>query len=327
MRRRHHLGAIAVDRHADRAARQAQSGADLDDLSTSCDLSSDLSRRHTHPLHESEIKKWKDNKRVATVWVASADGPTPISSLAGQDQSPGSPDGKLVAFLSTRDAGAGEPPREGQDGGGGQIWLIPSAGGEAWKLTSNRGNIRTFEWSADSTSLLFAAGDSKSDDQKASEKAGDDAVFVDEGPNGQSSGAYSNLWVVGIADKKERQITRDKMLIGDFEPARWHSLALTYHRGCPDRYLTEIAVVDVDRRPEGPHQNRRLSGLRWSPGGATVCSRPPAPRRGIWKTACSAAAGGLTRRGPTRHRRHPRALAPDGASIYFAASSAAGQLL
>src|SRR5215210_1361536 len=54
---------------------------------------------------KSELKKWSDNKRVSTIWIANADG-TDHRQLLGSDKDRGpawSPDGRAVAFLSTRD--------------------------------------------------------------------------------------------------------------------------------------------------------------------------------------------------------------------------------
>src|SRR5262245_488426 len=66
----------------------------------------------------SEIKEWKDNKRVATIWIANADGSSQYQFLGSdKDRAPQwSPDSKYVAFLSTRDKA------ESDKDGGPQIW-------------------------------------------------------------------------------------------------------------------------------------------------------------------------------------------------------------
>ena len=51
------------------------------------------------------------------------------------------------------------------------------------------------------------------DAQKAAEKAGDDAIFVDEGPNGQERAEFSELWRVAIADRREQAMTHDDELL------------------------------------------------------------------------------------------------------------------
>lgn len=56
---------------------------------------------------QSEIRGWKDNKRVSSIWIANADGSNRFQFLgSGKDRSPRwSPDGAHVAFLSTRQSG------------------------------------------------------------------------------------------------------------------------------------------------------------------------------------------------------------------------------
>src|SRR5205807_1856838 len=77
-----------------------------------------------------------------------------------KDRNPAwAPDGKHVAFLSTRDA-ATEKESESSNDIGAQIWVIPTDGGEATKLTTHRGNIKSFDWMKDSSAIVVAAVDS-----------------------------------------------------------------------------------------------------------------------------------------------------------------------
>ena len=82
--------------------------------------------------------KWKDNKRESSLWMLSTDGKEHFRLTShDSDASPAwSPDGKSIAFLSSRggDAAAGR-----------QIWLIRSAGGEAQKLTDHKDGLSAFE--------------------------------------------------------------------------------------------------------------------------------------------------------------------------------------
>src|SRR5205809_3438563 len=68
-----------------------------------------------HVLYaKSELAPWKDNKRTSTIWIVDADGSHGHQFLGSdKDRSPAwSPDGRRVAFLSSRDAASGR-----EDGG------------------------------------------------------------------------------------------------------------------------------------------------------------------------------------------------------------------
>jgi dipeptidyl aminopeptidase/acylaminoacyl peptidase len=98
---------------------------------------------------QSELGKWKDNKRVTSIWIAGTDGSNARRFLAHEkDRAPAwSPDGRFVAFLSTRGADAAAKDADGADAGA-QIWIIPVDGGEATnspttRATSARSSGRT----------------------------------------------------------------------------------------------------------------------------------------------------------------------------------------
>src|SRR5262249_62058928 len=155
----------------------------------------------------SELGKWKDNNRVTSIWIADADGGNARRFLANEkDRSPAwSPDGRSVAFISSRDAPTGNRD-DGNSDTDAQIYVIPVDGGEAGKLTDHKGAIKSFEWTKDSASIVFLSEHAKTDAVKATEKAGDDAIFVDEGASGQERGDFSDVWRVSIADKAEHPI-------------------------------------------------------------------------------------------------------------------------
>ncbi len=166
---------------------------------------------------KSELKKWSDNKRVSSIWIANADG-TDHRQLLGSDKDRSavwSPDGRYVAFLSTRDQA-----ENNRDAPGAQIWLLRMVGGgEATKLSDLKSAVRSIRWSEDSTRIFFSAEEPQTDAQKDSRKNAGDGIFVDEGPNGQGRGNFSNLWVITLADKQTRQLTTGDRFIGDFKPS------------------------------------------------------------------------------------------------------------
>ncbi len=74
-----------------------------------------------------------------------------------------SPDGKWIAFLSAR-------PRSKQDKTtGAQIWLLSRQGGEARRLTDRKGGASDFDWSPDSTRLVFVGDDPDPEEDKGAD--------------------------------------------------------------------------------------------------------------------------------------------------------------
>ena len=72
-----------------------------------------------------------------------------------------SPDGKWIAFLSSR------------EGDKGQVFLLPRGGGEASRLTDMKGGVSAFAWSPDSKRLVLVASDPDPDEPKTETKDDD----------------------------------------------------------------------------------------------------------------------------------------------------------
>src|SRR3989441_8561240 len=89
----------------------------------------------------------QDNRNVARVWVAEvATGKSrPLTGGPGSDRQPRwSPDGKTLAFISTREGGA-------------QVWLLPIGGGEARKVSGLGGGAADPIWPADRSGRLVVS--------------------------------------------------------------------------------------------------------------------------------------------------------------------------
>jgi dipeptidyl aminopeptidase/acylaminoacyl peptidase len=284
----------------------------------------------------SELGKWKDNKRVTSIWIADSDGANARRFLASEkDRSPAwAPDGRSVAFLSSRDASTG--PRDGEDGdSGAQIYTIPVDGGEASKLTDHNGAIRSFEWTGDSRSIVFLTERAKPETRKANEKAGDDAIVVDEGANGQERAGFSQLWSVAIADKAERQLTHDDALVlqGFRVSPDARRIAVVYRRENTrnGQYHAEIGVVDASTGALSTvtHNNAPEQNVQWSPEGKMLSYLAPSDTS--WDLAeeklwvVPAEGGGEPRKltGAFEGAIGQYAWSADGQSIVFAANKRA----
>jgi len=150
-----------------------------------------------------------------------------------------------------------------------------TAGGEAVQLTKHETSIAQYRWAKDGSAIFFSAADKKPEDVEKEEKNGADAIFVDEGPNGQTASDWSNLWVFDMATKEERQITDEERIIGSWDisaDGQRLALAARSQNRRNDAYLNEIYLADVEtgeltkltdnRAPEG--------GLAWAPDGSSI---------------------------------------------------------
>jgi dipeptidyl aminopeptidase/acylaminoacyl peptidase len=125
----------------------------------------------------------KKGERVSNLIVSRLGGRREEVALTrGRDRNLGprwSPDGKRIAFLSTR-----KPPREDDREGDEkdlaktQLWLIDSRGGEPWPLTRLDREIRGFDW-RDEKTIVFAAPEAGSFRQQRAEEDEDTSELVE----------------------------------------------------------------------------------------------------------------------------------------------------
>ncbi|MBE3589904.1 MAG: S9 family peptidase [Firmicutes bacterium] len=101
----------------------------------------------------------KENKYRTQIDVVPFEGGTaqPFTGGSGRDSSPRwSPDGRWLAFISDREAQKGKDDDD-RDALGPQIYVIPTSGGEARRITHIRGGVSSFVWSPDSTRIAFVS--------------------------------------------------------------------------------------------------------------------------------------------------------------------------
>ncbi len=105
------------------------------------------------------------DKRDTDIWMVSADGKENVrvtTSTEGETSPRWSPDGRYLAFLSSR-------PGPGKNKGA-QIWLLDRRGGEAQQLTDSKPRISGFEWAPDSKRMAVLVRDEEEEVKKLAEK-------------------------------------------------------------------------------------------------------------------------------------------------------------
>jgi dipeptidyl aminopeptidase/acylaminoacyl peptidase len=215
------------------------------------------------------------NTYRSSIWLVPSDGGTPpvrFTAGPGQDALPRwSPDGRVIAFVSDRNAPAGDAKKRKPK----NIFLLSLDGGEARQLTTFDDDCGELAWSPEGKRLAFTRKDAKPKD------ADDDGVRVydrmryktDEGF--LLDGRRKHVWVVDVQDGDARQLTR-----GDWDDASpsWSpdggEIAFVSNR-TDDREKNTVADIHVAAVPSGAV--RRLTdeqgsygNPRFSPDGGEI---------------------------------------------------------
>jgi len=218
-------------------------------------------------LYSRSELNWDDNKRETTYHMIPAGGGESFQFIgkAGGSGFQFSPDGEYLSFRRAVD--------EVQ-----QIFVMRTNGGEAVQLTKHKTSVGTYQWSEDSDRIFFVADEPRSEEDEKEHKKGDDAIFVDEGPNGQRESHWNNLWVFLIEDEKESQITKEDFRIGSFNVSpNTKRIVYTARRENlrNQQYLAEIFLLDLeDSTTTRLTNNRAPEGrLVWAPDGVHFAYR------------------------------------------------------
>ena len=218
-------------------------------------------------LYSRSELNWDDNKRETTYHMIPAGGGESFQFIgkAGGSGMQFSPDGEYLSFRRAVD--------EVQ-----QIFVMRTHGGEAVQLTKHKTSVGTYQWSEDSDRIFFVADEPRSEEDEKEHKKGNDAIFVDEGPNGQRESQWNNLWVFVIEDEKESQVTKEDFRIGSFSVSpNAKRIVYTARRDNlrNQQYLAEIFLLDLeDSTTTRLTNNRAPEGrLIWAPDGVHFAYR------------------------------------------------------
>ena len=245
----------------------------------------------------------KKNKRESAIWLVAVDGsgaPRRLSAEGFTANAPRwSPDGKTLAFLSTRSAevAAGEQAKA-------QIFLLPmSGGGEAQALTKLKNGVQTYQWSPDGTRIVCVALAGPSDGSAPADRKSDVRHYTHIRYKFNDTGWFDDkrrhLWVVTVASGEAKQIT-DGQNWNDTDP-QWSPdgtrIAFVSDRtgkAYDDSENTDVWVIpgsggELTKISDHAFQDEEP---RWSPDGKEIAFNGQTQRHQFPKIYVAASSGG-----------------------------------
>jgi len=223
----------------------------------------------------------KEDKHDTDVWMVSYDGKRDLhlTSTPENETTPRwSPDGKYLAFLSSRPGKAK----------GNQVWLLDRAGGEAVQLTDVKGRLQSYEWSPDAKRLALTIGDPDPEGEPPAEGAKpktpkpiviDRYHFKQDGAGYVLSGRHSYIYLFDIATKKLDRLTSGQKY--DESSPAWSPdgariAFASNHAADPDRdgggqiYVAESHAGAAEKQLTPLTMNAGRGRVEWSPDGKQI---------------------------------------------------------
>ncbi len=226
-----------------------------------------------YTVRSMDLKKDTSDSDIYLIPIAGGD-PVRLTTSPKAETSPKfSPDGKWIAFLSSR------------EGDKSQVWLLPRSGGEALRLTELKTGVDSFAWSPDSKKLALVVSDpdpdepaaeAKGDDKKTAKPIVTNRVQFKRDGSGYLREIRSHLHIFDIDRKTSVQITSGPY---DDEQPVWspdgRTLAFVSNRSAePDTnrdsniFLIAPVAGETPRAiTTNPSEDERPS---WSPDGKTI---------------------------------------------------------
>lgn len=143
----------------------------------------------------------KKSEYLSQIWLTNVDTKENIQytfNLKSSSSPKFSPDGKKVAFLSSRT-------------GKNQIWIINTSGGEAKNITDEKKGVRSIKWSPDGKSISFLKNDDDTEDEIKSKENKTDVILVDK------NFKYSHIYTYSLVEDTVTQITKGDFSVNSYD--------------------------------------------------------------------------------------------------------------
>ena len=176
---------------------------------------------------------------INQVWLCNADGSNSIQLTKGDKNSSNpkwSPDGKWIAFTSSRDSKT-------------NLYMLPVGGGESEKLTDVKSSVGNYEWSHDGTMIAFTMIDAADGKEEKNKKAKDDAYYMDEEIK------QNRLFVLWLTQKDtagkyvQKKITKENYNVNAFDWSPDGKTIAYSHGKSPevnDNVYSDILLIEIE---------------------------------------------------------------------------------
>ena len=176
---------------------------------------------------------------VNQVWLCNTDGSNSIQLTKGDKNSSNpkwSPDGKWIAFTSSRDSKS-------------NLYVLPVGGGEAEKITDVKTGVGEYDWRPDGKAIAFVMTDAGDNNEDKDKKAKNDWYYMDEMVK------QNRLYVLWLNEKDtagkyvQKNLTKENYNVNAFDwSADGKSIVYSFGKSqeVNDNVYSDISLIDIE---------------------------------------------------------------------------------